>query len=200
MGMGYFGSVGFMLAQVLLGLLLLLPVLRVILPLSRVRFGNPVCQAVYRATNPLLVPLGRVLPNWRGLSLGALVLAWLVAALAAWLLLAALGNLLGPLEAAALGFGTLLQFTLSLYFWAIVVVALMSFFLPTTATPPWNWCSAWPNRCSSRSGASRCASPASTSRRCGPVWRCVWSSSASPISVCQRFRCSQRGGRVHRQV
>jgi len=86
MGMGYFGSVGFMLAQVLLGLLLLLPVLRVILPLSRVRFGNPVCQAVYRATNPLLVPLGRVLPNWRGLSLGALVLAWLVAALAAWLL------------------------------------------------------------------------------------------------------------------
>ena len=48
MGMGYFGSVGFMLAQVLLGLLLLLPVLRVILPLSRVRFGNPVCQAVYR--------------------------------------------------------------------------------------------------------------------------------------------------------
>ncbi len=135
MGMGYFGSVGFMLAQVLLGLLLLLPVLRVILPLSRVRFGNPVCQAVYRATNPLLVPLGRVLPNWRGLSLGALLLAWLVAALAAWLLLAALGNLVGPLEAAALGFGTLLQFTLSLYFWAIVVVALMSFFSPDYGNP-----------------------------------------------------------------
>ena len=56
MGMGYFGSVGFMLAQVLLGLLLLLPVLRVILPLSRVRFGNPVCQAVYRAVYRAFVP------------------------------------------------------------------------------------------------------------------------------------------------
>lgn len=133
--MGYFGSVGFMLAQVLLGLLLLVPVLRVILPLSRVRFGNPVCQAVYRATNPLLVPMARVLPNWRGLSFGALLLALAVATLAVWLLLTALGSMPGPLDALLLGAGTLLQYTLSLYFWTIVVVALMSFFAPDYGNP-----------------------------------------------------------------
>lgn len=133
--MGYFGSVGFMLAQVLLGLLMLIPVLRVILPLSRVRFGNPVCQAVYRVTNPVLAPLSKVLPNWRGLSLAALLFAWLVATLSAWLLLSAFGPMPGLGTTLLIGVGTLLQFTLSIYFWTIVIYALMSFFSPDYGNP-----------------------------------------------------------------
>ena len=144
--MGYFGSVGIMIASVLLGLILLIPVLRVLLPLARARFSNPVCQAVYRLTNPVIVPLSKVFPTRRGFSSAALLLAWLVATLAAWLMVAAMGAMVrlaitgspeipGVLEAMLLGLGTLLQFTLSLYFWMIVLVALMSFFSPDYGNP-----------------------------------------------------------------
>lgn len=133
--MDYAAVVGSMIAQVVFGLLLFVPVLRVILPLARVRFGNPICQLVYRLTNPVLAPLTRMLPSWRGLSFAAVALAWAVATLAAWIMLALFAQPPGPLAAALIGLGTLVQFTLSIYFWSIVVRALTSFFSPDYGNP-----------------------------------------------------------------
>lgn len=133
--MGYATAVGSLLTQAVFGLLLFVPVLRVILPLTRVRFGNPICQLIYRLTNPVLTPLTRVLPSWRGLSLAAVILAWFVAAFAAWFMLTLFAQPPGLLAVALIGTGTLVHFTLSIYFWSIVIRALTSFFAPDYGNP-----------------------------------------------------------------
>ena len=134
--MGYFGGILLILLQVVFGLVLFLLILRVVLPLSGARFKNPLCQLVYRATNPVLGPLGRVVPNYRRVSLAGILLAFVVAvvgiALLFWL---AQGQTPSFLQLLLLGFGTVINLTLGLYFWAIVVRAVMSFFSPDHGNP-----------------------------------------------------------------
>jgi YggT family protein len=133
--MGFFGGIGVMLVQVVFGLLLFVMVLRVVLPLSGARFRNPLCQLIYRVTNPVLAPLGKVIPNFRRLSISAVLLTWLIATLGAgalWLLSGETPPLLGLL---LLGLGIMIHFILGLYFWAVVVRAVMSFFSPDYGNP-----------------------------------------------------------------
>ena len=79
--MGYFGGVGLILLQAAFGVLMFVAVLRVLLPLSGARFRNPICQLIYKATNPVLVPLTRAIPNFRGVSVAGILLAWIIALL-----------------------------------------------------------------------------------------------------------------------
>src|SRR5689334_1232435 len=48
--------------ETLLSLALFVVLARLLLQLTRADFRNPVCQAVVRLTNPLILPLRRVLP------------------------------------------------------------------------------------------------------------------------------------------
>lgn len=125
--MGYFGGVGLILVRVLLGLALSVVVLRVLLPLVGARFRNPLCQLIYRATNPVLVPLGKLIPNVRNVSTAGIVLALIVATLGVVLMCALAGQMPGAGMLLVLGLGTLLHFTLMLLFWTIIVFALLSF-------------------------------------------------------------------------
>ena len=133
--MGYLGGVGTIVVQAVFGLLLFVAVLRVLLPLCGARFRNPICQLVYKVTNPVLVPLTRVLPNVRGVSTAGILLALVIAILNVALVVLLNGSTVGPLAILVVGFGMLLHFVLSLYFWAIIIRALMSFFSPDMGNP-----------------------------------------------------------------
>lgn len=133
--MGYLGGVGSIIAQAIFGLLLLVFVLRVLLPLAGARFRNPICQLIYRVTNPVLVPLTRVLPNVRGLSTAGVLVALLIALLNVAVVVMLSGAKIGFLQVLIIGFGLLLHFVLSLYFWTIIIRALMSFFSPDMGNP-----------------------------------------------------------------
>lgn len=133
--MGYIGGVGMIVLQAVFGLLLLVAVLRVLLPLSGARFRNPICQLIYRVTNPVLVPLTRAVPNFRGVSVAGILLAWLIALLGVGLVFALVGSNPGPVTVVLLSIGVLVHFVLGLYFWAIVIRALMSFFSPDMGNP-----------------------------------------------------------------
>ena len=63
-----------LLINVFLNLVLLLVLLRFLLQLVRADFYNPVSQAVARLTNPLLVPLRRLIPGFGGFDVASLVL------------------------------------------------------------------------------------------------------------------------------
>ena len=65
--MAPFADAGHLVLDFVFALLLLLLLLRVLLQLVRANFYNPVCQGVYKATNPVLMPLQRMLPVWRGM-------------------------------------------------------------------------------------------------------------------------------------
>lgn len=63
------------LIQTLLSLFLLAVLLRFLLQLVRADFYNPISQFLVKLTNPLIVPLRKVIPGYAGLDLASLLLA-----------------------------------------------------------------------------------------------------------------------------
>ena len=67
--------------ETLLSLALFVVLARLLLQLSRADFRNPLCQAIVRLTNPLILPLRRVLPPIGKVDSASVVAVILVAAL-----------------------------------------------------------------------------------------------------------------------
>ena len=66
------------LIQTLLSLYLGAMLLRFILQLVRADFYNPICQFIVKITNPLVIPLRRVIPGFAGFDIASLLLAILL--------------------------------------------------------------------------------------------------------------------------
>ncbi len=133
--MGYFSNVILMIVQTIVGLISLILLLRVILPMTRVRFSNPVCQMVYKATNPVVGPLMRIVPNYRRFCVAAALVLWLFCSLAFVALMLISTGRFDPAYALLAGFGTAIYATIGLYFWGILFYALLSFFAPNPNSP-----------------------------------------------------------------
>jgi len=122
--------------RALFGLLVTAFLLRVLLPLCRADARNPLSQAVIRLTNPLVLPLRRVLPPIRRLDTGslvALILVQLAATALVWLLSGALVR--SPLLLLLSAAHDLMSVVLQFYFVAILVYALLSWIAPGTYSP-----------------------------------------------------------------
>lgn len=124
--MSYFANAGQILIEVIFGLAVLLFVLRVLLQLVRANFYNPICQFVYKATNPVLMPMRRVLKPLRNLDSAGAVVAFLLECLKIWLLFALAGRALGPAATLVLGFADLLSVLVGLYFALILARVILS--------------------------------------------------------------------------
>lgn len=133
--MGYFADAGTLVLSTLFGLVLLLFVLRILLQAIRANFYNPICQAIYKATNPPLIPLQKLLPPWKGINLAAVALAWLVSCLWIVALLWLAGVLVSLPAVLVLGFGQLLEFVLQTLFWVALASVLLSWFSPDFGNP-----------------------------------------------------------------
>jgi len=125
--MSYFANAGQILVGFAFGAIITLVVLRVLLQLVRANFYNPVCQFLYKTTNPVLMPLRRVIPGWRALDVGAVLLAWLLTGLKLYLLYRLAGRQPGLAGLAVMALADLADFVLLLYFALILVRALLSF-------------------------------------------------------------------------
>jgi YggT family protein len=129
----------FIVRSLLQVLLVTVFLLRFLLPLVRADARNPLSQAVIRLTNPLVLPLRRIIPAIGRIdtaSLVALVLVQLVTTATIFLLSGVgLGNPALLLQAAIRDLAlTILQF----YFFAILVYALLSWVAPGTYSPAAN--------------------------------------------------------------
>ena len=121
--------------QTLLRLALYVVLLRLFLQWSRADFRNPICQAIVRLTNPLIVPLRRILPPVGKVDTASVVAVILVAIVEMVIVTSLAGISLDPLlvlRAAAL---EILSTTLWLYFYAIFLYALLSMVAPGGYTP-----------------------------------------------------------------
>ena len=125
--MGYFANAGQIVIQFVFGALIALIVLRVLLQWVRANFYNPICQFLYKATNPVLMPLRKVIPPWRNLDIAGIVLAWLATALKLVLLYATVGQALGVLGLSVLALADLVDFALLLYIVLVLVRVVLSF-------------------------------------------------------------------------
>ncbi len=125
--MSYLANAGAILVEVLFGLLVMLFVVRVVLQLVRANFNNPVCQFFYKATNPVLAPLRRVLKPWRSFDIAATLIAFLLECLKMLLLLMLAGVGITLSALLVLGFAELLSFVLMMFFWLILARVILSF-------------------------------------------------------------------------
>lgn len=124
--MNYLSDAGALLINTLFGLVLGVLLLRIALQAMRANFHNPICQAIYKITNPVLMPLQRIVPVRRGMHWPGLVLAWLLALAWMWVLNALRGVALGPGALMLLGLAKLLDFGLVMAMLLIVLRALLS--------------------------------------------------------------------------
>jgi len=99
-------------------------------------FYNPICQFLVKVTNPLVIPLRRVIPGFAGLDMASLVLALLLqlAGIVALLLINGLGlpNILLLLAWSALGVVGLL---VNIYFFALLAMIILSWIAPQSRNP-----------------------------------------------------------------
>lgn len=111
---------------------------RFVLQLARADFYNPISQFVLRATNPLLAPLRRIIPGWRGLDIASLVLV-VVLIIAKVLVLFSIqyGGLpsnLGP-QLLVYTLRQLASLVLSYIFWAVLLRVILSWVAPDPHNP-----------------------------------------------------------------
>jgi YggT family protein len=122
--------------ETLLRLALFVTLARLLLQLTRADFRNPLCQAVVQLTNPLIVPLRRVLPPIGKVDTASVIAVLLVAAVEVgivWALRGAgLPDALTWLDAVALEIAHTLLWT---YFYAILFYWLLSFIAPGGYSP-----------------------------------------------------------------
>jgi YggT family protein len=117
----------YFLVDSVLSLALYVALLRLLMQWSRADFRNPVAQAVVKITNPLIMPLRRVLPPINKIDTASVVTVLIVTLADVVLMSMVRGFGVPPLElllrAAALELATSV---LWLYFYAIFLYALMS--------------------------------------------------------------------------
>ncbi len=125
--MSYFAHAGQILISFAFGALVALLVLRVLLQYFGANFYNPVCQFLYKATNPVLMPLRRLMPTRGRLEYSGLLLAWMVSMLKLVLIYALAGQRLGLAGLALMALADLIDFVLTLYLGLILLSVLLSF-------------------------------------------------------------------------
>ncbi|MCF6808111.1 YggT family protein [Thiotrichales bacterium 19S9-12] len=108
--------------------------LRFLLQWVKADFYNPVCQFLIKVTNPLLVPLRRIIPGFFGLDFAAIVLA-IIVQLVEVSLLALIKGL--PLTPYLYFFGIieLILLVLNIFTFAILIRAILSWVNPNPYNP-----------------------------------------------------------------
>jgi len=106
--------------------LLMVLVIRVWLQLVRADFYNPLSQFVVKVTNPLVIPVRRIIPGLGGIDMATLLIAYAVASLKFILIPLLNGGAIDIVTALFLGLLYLVKQTGFLLFVLMLVMALMS--------------------------------------------------------------------------
>ncbi|HWF97969.1 MAG TPA: YggT family protein [Steroidobacteraceae bacterium] len=119
----------------LLSLALFVVLMRLLLQLVRADFRNPICQAIVRLTNPLVIPLRRILPPIRKLDtatvVAVLIIAFILVAVGFAFQAFPVDGLIWIQQAVL----TVAYAILWIYFWAIIAYALLSLVAPGGYSP-----------------------------------------------------------------
>jgi YggT family protein len=123
-------------ADTLLSLALFVVLARLLLQWARADFRNPICQAVVRLTNPIILPMRRILPPIRKVDTASVVAVVIVAFVKVGIIfaLSGIGWPGGLLWTRAVAV-ELARTVLWTYFYAIFLYALLSLIAPGGYSP-----------------------------------------------------------------
>jgi YggT family protein len=110
--------------------------LRLLMQLTRADFRNPIGRAIVQLTDPVILPLRRVLPPLRKIDTASVVAILLVAAIKVWILYLLLGYGFPGLEIMLRGmlFG-IIDLVLKTYLYSMILNAILSFVAPGNYSP-----------------------------------------------------------------
>lgn len=111
---------------VLFNTVLMVLIVRVWLQLVRADFYNPLSQFVVKVSNPIVIPMRRIIPGFGGIDLATLLLAYIVASLKFVLIPLLNGGAIDITSALILGLIYLVKQSGVLLFIIMLVMALMS--------------------------------------------------------------------------
>ena len=125
------GQVGSALAQIfntIAGLYLLLVVARFLLQLAKADFYNPISQAVFRATDPVVRVLRSFIPGYKGVDFSSLILAFIVQFIAISVTIMLYGGAIPSIGfIITWSFIGVLNFIILFYYYALIASIVMSF-------------------------------------------------------------------------
>jgi len=128
---------GLLLINSIGSLVLLIIFLRFLLQLVRADFYNPISQMIVKFTNPMLIPLRRVIPGFGGIDVASLVLAFIAQYVLITLVAFISYGTLGLPWIAMLGWAVvgLLKLVLGIYFWGMLIMVIASWVAPNSYNP-----------------------------------------------------------------
>lgn len=113
-----------------------LVLLRFLAQLVRADYYNPMSKALVKYTNPLLIPLRKIIPGLFGIDLAALVLALLLQAiLIQIIMLLANYGFINPLFSLLWAAISLVGLVLTFYYWGVIIMIIASWVAPQSQNP-----------------------------------------------------------------
>lgn len=130
-------QVGLLLINTLGSLVLLVVLLRFLLQLVRADFYNPLSQFIVKATNPMLIPLRRIVPGFGGVDVASLLLALFVqyVFICALLVISGAGFNLPWVNIVAWALIGVIGLILNIYFWGLIITVIASWIAPNSYNP-----------------------------------------------------------------
>jgi len=119
------------------GLYIFAVVLRFLLQAARADFYNPVSQSIVKLTSPLITPLRKMIPGYRGFDFASLILALLLNIVATGLMLLVTGNL-GVVDTSTIVAWSavgLIAFILKIYKYGLLISIIASWIAPYSGNP-----------------------------------------------------------------
>ncbi|PKM22362.1 MAG: hypothetical protein CVV10_04660 [Gammaproteobacteria bacterium HGW-Gammaproteobacteria-14] len=116
---------------------ILLLLTRFLLQLVRADFYNPLSQFVVKATNPVLMPLRKLVPGYGGMDVAALisVVVLVITKLVVFNILVFGSLRLGPLDLLLVSVREIARLLLNYLFWAIILRIILSWVSPDPRNP-----------------------------------------------------------------
>lgn len=122
----YTGQAGVFLIETLFGLYMLIVMLRFLLQVVRADFYNPLSQFVVKATNPVLIPLRRVIPGLGGIDVSALIVLLVLAVVKMWLIAQLVGASPSLAGLTTSGVAEVVSLALNVFFFSILIQVILS--------------------------------------------------------------------------
>ncbi len=133
--MGYATNAGTFLVETLIGLVLIVVMLRFLLQLIRADFNNPVSQFVVKVTNPMVIPLRRIIPAIGGMDTSSLLVLFTIQYLELFLLVSMSGGSFFPLGMAVIAFAKIVALAITVFTFSILIQIVISWINPGAYNP-----------------------------------------------------------------
>jgi YggT family protein len=124
-----------LLIEVTFGLYIIIVLLRFLLQWARADFYNPISQFIVKVTQPPLRPLRRIIPGVAGVDLASLLLMFALQWIELWLIFAVKGFSPAIAAIAIFSVAKLLQLTIYVFLFSIIVQVILSWVSPQAYNP-----------------------------------------------------------------